>query len=275
MQSSMQDLETIESERAAESIAALSTRADAVFAGQSGRVAYGIPIGILMLEGTNIPFVPGDVGNAGSYGFPVRYELVPGATGDAVIARQDPAITDNFVAAARGLVAQGVRAITGDCGYMGAYQPAVAAAVPVPVFMSSLLQIPLALSMLRPEDKLAVIVANGETMTGRVLDGVGIGEAQLERCVIRGLEAKPHFRQVIFEETGELDLATMRDEVVERCREVLEEEPAVAAYLLECSDLPPYSAAVQRATGLPVFDWIAFIDYVQRAVVAKSHTGAF
>jgi hypothetical protein len=45
--------------------------------------------------------------------------------------------------------------------------------------------------------------------------------------------------------------------------------------LLECSDLPPYSAAVQRATGRPVFDWIGFINLVHHAVVQQPHGGFF
>src|SRR5215211_8989983 len=109
---------------------------------RKGQVGYGFSIGILMLD-CNIPFVPGDVGNASTYSFPVQYLLVPGATGEAVVGRQDPALTPKFVEAAEQLVAQGVRAITGDCAYMGAYQEAVTEAVEVPVFMSSLMQVPL------------------------------------------------------------------------------------------------------------------------------------
>jgi hypothetical protein len=32
---------------------------------------------------------------------------------------------------------------------------------------------------------------------------------------------------------------------------------------------------VQAATGLPVFDWIGFINYVHQSVVAKPYTGIF
>jgi hypothetical protein len=39
--------------------------------------------------------------------------------------------------------------------------------------------------------------------------------------------------------------------------------------------MPPYSAAVQRATGLPVFDWIGFINYVHHAVVRTPYQGFF
>jgi hypothetical protein len=244
------------------------------FRAQRGQVGYGFSIGVLMLD-CNIPFVPGDVGNASTYDFPVQYLLVPGATGEAVIRRQDPALTPRFIEAAEQLVGQGVRAITGDCAYMGAYQRDVADAIEVPVFMSSLMQVPLALAMLRSDQKLAVLVANGETVGDRLLEPVGIvGEAR-ERCVFRGLEDKEHFRSVFLDEIGEIDVGRVEEEMVETALEVLEEEPSVAAYLFECSDMPPYSAAVQRATGLPVFDWIGFINYVHHAVVRGPYQGFF
>jgi hypothetical protein len=239
-----------------------------------GQVGYGFSIGVLMLD-CNIPFVPGDVGNASTYDFPVQFRLVPGATGEAVITRQDPALTPVFIDQAKQLVGQGVRAITGDCAYMGAYQRDVADAVDVPVFLSSLMQVPLALSMLRSDQKLAVLVANGAGVTDRLLEPVGIVGDVRERCVFRGLEDKEHFSDVFLREIGEVDVARVEAEMIETSQGVLNDEPSVAAFLFECSDMPPYSAAVQRATGLPVFDWIGFINYVHHAVVRKPYRGFF
>jgi len=238
------------------------------------QLGYGISIGILMLD-CHIPFVPGDVGNASTYDFPVLFQKVQGATGDAVITRQDPAITPYFVDAARLLEAQGVRAITGDCAYMGAYQAAVAEAVDVPVFLSSLMQVPLVASMLGRHQKLAVLVANGSTVSDRLLAPVGITGDVRDRLVIRGLEDKEHFRSVILDECGELDFPRMESEVVASAMQVLRDEPTVGAFLLECSDLPPYSHAIHRATGLAVFDWIGFINYVHHAVVPHPYQGFF
>lgn len=257
-------------EGAAEAVAPETT----IFRARKGQVGYGFSIGILMLD-CNIPFVPGDVGNASSYDFPVQFLLVPGATGDAVVGRQDPALEPRFVEAAQQLVAQGVRAITGDCAYMGAYQRAVSDSVEVPVFLSSLMQVPMVASMLRGRDKLAVLVANGQTVSDRLLEPVGIVGEVRERCVFRGLEDKEHFASVCLEDRGELDLAQMEADMVETAREVVSQHPDVRAFLLECSDMPPYSAAVQRATGLPVFDWIGFINYVHHAVVQRPYQGFF
>ena len=64
-------------------------------------------------------------------------------------------------------------------------------------------------------------------------------------------------------------------EVVDAALEVQAAHPELGAILLECSDLPPYSAAVQEATGLPVFDFVGFINYVHQAVNARRYSGIF
>ena len=43
---------------------------------RAGQVAYGYAIGMLCAE-WNIPFVPGDLNNANTFPFPIRYETVP------------------------------------------------------------------------------------------------------------------------------------------------------------------------------------------------------
>jgi hypothetical protein len=242
-----------------------------VYHARPGRVAYGHSIGIVCME-CFLPFIPGDVGNASTYDFPVIYREVSGATVDAIVVRQDPAMAPLILSAAEDLVRQGARAVTSDCGYFGAYQREVADALPVPVFMSSLMQAPLILSMLGPRKKLAALVASGASLGERVLERIGLHDAS--RIVFRGLEDKPAFRRAVLDECGTLDADAVEREVVDAALE-LQAGHDIGAILLECSDLPPYSAAVQSATGLPVFDWIGFINYVHQAVAAKPYTGIF
>ena len=243
-----------------------------VYQARRGQVAYGYSVGIVCLE-YYLPFIPGDVGNASTYDFPVLYHEVKGATFDAIIVRQDPAMAPLVIEAAQELVRQGVKAVTSDCGYFGAYQREVADVVPVPVFLSSLMQAPFILSMLGPDRKVAVLVANGASLSNRVLQKIGILDTS--RIVFRGLEDKTEFRRTVLDECGTLDVDAVEREVVEAALEVQAEHPEIGAVLLECSDLPPYSAAVQAATGLPVFDWIGFINYVHQAVDAKPYSGSF
>jgi len=242
------------------------------FVARQGQVAYGIPIGLLMLD-CKIPFVPGDVGNASSYKYPVIFETVRGASVDAVVNRGDDSLTAEVIRAAEHLVGQGVRAISSDCGYLGRYQSILADRLPVPVFVSSLLQVPMIRQMIGHSRTLGILCANSDGVNQALLESVGI--AGFDGLAFRGLKDKKHFHDVMFEECDDLDQQRMEGEVVEAALEIRDQHPNLGAYLLECSDLPPYGHAIQAATGLPVFDWIGFIDYVHHAVVRHPYLGTY
>ena len=234
-----------------------------------GQVSYGEAIGILLLE-NYVPFVPGDTANATSYNYPVRFQRVPGFTVERIMAH-DMSLVDEIIAAALSLQAEGVRAITGDCGFMALYQDKIASNLDVPVFLSSLAQIPFMRTLLKPGGQIGVITANSKSLDNSVLSGVGITPD--EDLIIRGLESSPSFRGSVFEENGTIDTELVEAEVVEAVSRLIEAHPKVKLLLLECSLLPPYSAAVQAATGLPVFDYITMIDYVYSAVVKRKFSG--
>jgi hypothetical protein len=224
-------------------------------------VATGYTVGMLCAE-WNVPFVPGDLNYAATFDFPVRYLTVDGASGAEVLTGAAEDYAHLFVAAAQRLEAEGVRAITGNCGYMAVYQEIVADAVSIPVFMSSLVQAPMLLQMLGSTQRLGTLVANASGITEAVLTRAGIRDT--DRLVVRGLDTCPHFHDAIIKEVGVMDEDLMREEVVESAVALVDSAPDVGAILLECSDLPPYARAVQEATGLPVFDWAGFIRYVHQ-----------
>jgi hypothetical protein len=93
------------------------------------------------------------------------------------------------------------------------------------------------------------------------------------RYVIAGMEEQPAFHAAIHAEVGELDFERVENEVVTVAQTLIEEDPSVKALLFECTDLPPYAAAVQEATGLPVFDFTTQVNYVFSAVVRRRFEG--
>src|SRR6267378_3924189 len=86
--------------------------------------------------------IPGDMGNAATFPFPVRYQRVTGADPDLVVRRGAAGLLPNFVEGARQLESEGVGAITTNCGFLVKFQRELAASVAVPVFTSSLLLVP-------------------------------------------------------------------------------------------------------------------------------------
>ena len=73
----------------------------------------------------------------------------------------------------------------------------------------------------------------------------------------------------------ELDNGKLTDDLCSLAKDLCQQHPDIKAILLECSDLPPYSAAIQKATGLPVFDFITLANWVASAVLQKTYTGWF
>ena len=230
----------------------------------------GEPIGILILDAA-YPCIPGNVGNATTYDFPVRYKEVKGSSIERLLNERDPSLLEPFIQGARELEAEGVRAVTGACGFMALFQPQVAAAVEVPVFLSSMLQVPFIRQTLRPGQKIGIVTANASVLTDEHFRNVGI--APETPMVVYGMEEQEEFRTSVLEEKGTLDSAKVEAEILGVADRMIAENPEVAAILLECSDLPPYAAAVHERTGRPVFDFVTMIRHVQSALVPKRYQG--
>ena len=111
---------------------------------RGGRAIYGESVGILVLD-TKFPRIPGDIGNATTFDFPVRYKVVAGAKPQQIVTTPDRAraLLPAFIEAARELEHDGVRAITTTCGFLTVVQDEIAEAVSVPVITSSLFLVPL------------------------------------------------------------------------------------------------------------------------------------
>jgi Asp/Glu/hydantoin racemase len=233
------------------------------------QVSYGESIGILLLE-NYAPFIPGDVANATTYDYPVRFQRVEGLTVERIF-KHDLDLLENMIEGGKQLIREGVRAITGDCGFMAIYQDQLTEALQVPMFLSSLLQIPFMRRMIRKTDKIGIVTANAQSLDVEVFNRIGITDTS--NLVILGLEEKANFAGAAIDEVGYLDSQKVEEEVVGVAQELVSQNADVRMILLECSLLPPYGAAVQEAVQLPVFDFVTMIDYVHSALVKKRFTG--
>ena len=242
-----------------------------IYKTRTGQISSGEAIGILLLD-TSVPFIPGDVANATTYSFPVRFQKVEGFTVKWALS-QDATVFDDLLTAAESLVQQGVRAITGDCGFMGIHQQELARALKLPVFLSSLMQLPFISSSIGPDAKVGVITASSKSLGKKLLSAVGVADAS--NIVVSGLEEQPNFYRFAIAESGLLDTEAVEAEVVSVATRMVAEHKQVRAILLECSLLPPYAAAVQAAVNLPIFDYITLINFVFSAVVKKEYKGFF
>jgi aspartate/glutamate racemase len=232
---------------------------------------YGEVIGILLLD-FKAPFIPGDVGNASTYDYPVRYKIVEGLTFDRLLNKDQTAL-DILIKAAKELEQSGVKAITADCGFFALFQKEIAEAVDIPVFLSSLLQVPFISSIIGKDKKVGIVSAKADSLDDQsFLKAVNIDRS---RVVIKGMEEKENFYKFGVMEEGYLDTEKIEKEVLEVSEKMIAENNEIAAVLIECSMLPPYAKSVQKSLSLPVFDFITMIDFVKSALVKKEYQGVF
>ena len=208
-------------------------------------------LGILMLQ-TRFPRLLGDIGHAGSFRFPVCYAVVAGATPSAVVHGEDAALLAPFIEAGLALVAQGATAISTSCGFLARWQRELQAALPVPVWSSSLMK----LAELRGQGlSCGVITIAAESLTPQHFKAVCADPA----TPVQGITPGSPLRRTLLLDLPTLDQADARAQVLTAAERLLQRAPQLHALLLECTNLPPYAAALRRATGLPVHDIVTFL----------------
>ncbi len=224
---------------------------------KGGKALYGAPLGILMLE-ARFPRIPGDMGNATTWPFPVLYRIVKGATPDSVVLKGAAGLLPNFVEAAQELVGHGAEAITTNCGFLSLFQKELMVAVKVPVATSSLMQVPWVQATLPPGKRVGVITVSATSLTPRHLEAAGV---PLDTPLVGTENGKEFFRVLIKAEKDDMDIAQAERDVVEAGKELMARHPEVGAVVLECTNMPPYAAALQAEIGLPVYDIYSMITW--------------
>jgi len=229
------------------------------------------PIGVICLD-TSYGKIPGHIRNPATFGFPVILQVVVDATPERVVSRPDPALLQPFLDAAAALAAAGASAITSACGFLALFQRELAGAVAIPVYASSLLQVPMVARMLPPGRVVGVLTADASSLSQAHLAGAGADPAAVR---VAGMAGQPEFREVILEgKRDELDPARLSHEVTGVAERLLRDHPEVGALVLECTDLASFAHDIQARTGLPVFDIVTLTNLVHASLSRRPFPAA-
>jgi hypothetical protein len=110
-------------------------------------------------------------------------------------------------------------------------------------------------------EQIIILTANATTlepMTDLIKKECGI-DTHGPRFHIIGCEDVPGFEAVALGE--KVDTVMVQPGIVSKALWAIKKFPSSRAFLMECTELPPYSDAVRAATGLPVFDAITNCDF--------------
>ena len=225
---------------------------------KGGKAVYGAPLGILMLD-ASFPRIPGDMGNATTWPFPVLYRVVKGASPEKVVLNGAAGLLRDFLDAASDLVAQGAEAITTNCGFLALFQKELAAHVQVPVATSSLMQVPWVQATLPPGKRVGIVSVSARSLTPRHLAAAGV---PLDTPISGTESGREFFRLLILWEKQEMDIGLAAHDVLDAARRLVAEHNDIGAVVLECTNMPPYAHAVREAVGLPVYDVYSLITWI-------------
>ncbi len=225
---------------------------------QGGKALYGASVGILMLE-ARFPRIPGDMGNATTWPFPVHYRIVRDASPDRVVRKRAEGLLDAFVDAAQSLVADGVDGITTNCGFLSIFQNELAEAAGVPVAASSLMQVQTVNAILPRRKRAGILNISGSTLTPAHLEAAGVPPD----TPIGTTEGGREFTEAILGDAPELDVEASRRDNVDAALDLVGNNPDLGAIVLECTNMTPYAADIRAATGLPVYSVLSFVSWFQ------------
>ena len=178
---------------------------------KGGKLYYDMPIGILCLESL-FPKPRGHMRNPLTYRFPTVTRVIRGVDIPRLLFNPTPDLLEPFIQAAKELEADGVQAITGSCGFMARFQNQIAAELHIPVFLSSLLQLPLVRLMHGEKASIGVLTASRQALTPAHFANCA---TPMESVHIRGMEGNPEFWETIIEgKRHDFDMERLEAEIV-------------------------------------------------------------
>ena len=217
-------------------------------------------LGVIRLD-YDYPPAPGDIDHPDSFNCDVYYKVVPGLTFDVCkdgVKALKKDVEMRFKESIKWLVEEKkVKGVTGDCGFMMYFQKLAREVTKIPIFMSSLCQLPAVTCGYAENEQIIIMTANGEKlkpMRNLIRDECGV-DTQDRRYNIVGCEDVPYFGEAVAK--GEkVNTKEAQTAIVKKALEAISKYPQSRAFLLECTELPPYSDAIRFYTGLPVYDSI-------------------
>lgn len=216
------------------------------------------PRGLVQLEA-----LPGNSTNPDTFEYAVKYSRIKGANIHTILEKPCQKVLKSMINEACRMESQGIKAITTSCGFNAVFQKELADAVSIPVFTSSLMQIPLVHTMLTRQQIIGVITAKKSALTEQHLENAGVNKQM--SIQIQGLEACQEWNKIFSSPDEEIDIDIVKKDVISRAKSMMESSN-IGAFVLECTDLPPFANGIRQATGLPVFDFVTLTNFVYQGI---------
>ncbi|GGC47691.1 hypothetical protein GCM10011504_27650 [Siccirubricoccus deserti] len=140
---------------------------------------------------------------------------------------------------------------------------------------SSLMQVPWVQATLPPGRRAAgpavgVVTVSRSGLTPAHLAAVGM---PLDTPVAGTESGREFFRVLIKAEAVDMDVVLAEQDILDAGRALVAAHPEVGAIVLECTNMPPYAAALRAALELPVYDIYSMIGWFHAGLRPQRFTG--
>ena len=207
-------------------------------------------LGVLMLD-TRFPRPEGDIGHPSAFNVPTRRCVISGAWPDKIVQSaaglRKGRVVQPILQLVRRLEHDGAKAITTSCGFLVLLQKDMQAQVKIAVVTSSLLLLP---GLLAQHAKVGVLTISSSKLGVEHLRAAGVPRERMADVVVQGVDAKSEFATAILGNRATMDLGKAGAEVLAAAIALKQREPSLTAVVLERTNMPPYRAAIEAATGL-------------------------
>ena len=207
-------------------------------------------LGVMMLD-TRFPRPEGDIGHPSAFGVPTQRCVIKGAWPEKIVQsgaglRKGRVVTP-ILQLVRKLEQDGAKAITTSCGFLVLLQKEMQAQANVPVITSSLLQLP---ALLRLYSQVGVLTVSSSKLGTEHLRAAGVPRERMADVVVQGVDANSEFATAILGNRPDMNIEKAAADVLAAAVTLKKRKPALACVVLECTNMPPYRAAIEAATGM-------------------------
>ncbi len=219
-----------------------------------------VPTGLMQLEA-----LAGNSTNLASYPFPVKLVEVKGACTETVITHPSKQLLVDMIEISKKLIEEeGIKAISASCGFNAIFQKEMADALDVPVFLSSILQVPYVKNLIGKDKAIGVLTAMKSSLTKEHFKCCGVGDDV--KVHVFGLEECTEWNKIFDGTNTAIDIDVVRGEILSKVKEGVAAHPEIGAIVLECTDLPPFASMIREELGLPVFDFNSMMSHVAMSI---------
>ena len=207
-------------------------------------------LGVLMLD-TRFPRPEGDIGHPSAFNVPTRRYVVADAWPEKIVQSgadlRKAGVVAPILQMVRRLEHDGAKAITTSCGFLVLLQKDMQAQVNIPVITSSLLQLP---GLLALHGRVGVLTISSSKLGVEHLRSAGVPDERMADVVVQGVAAQGEFATAILGNRPKMDIDKAGADVVAAAKALKQREPSLQCLVLECTNMPPYRAAIEAATGM-------------------------